>query len=96
MDHMWTMTTLEITTIPFIMQGGGGVMKIVLLADIRNHKDNVGFPLLRDRMYRANMYRYAFCPGPIAGPKGITGQNVSPINIRRLNGYCYHPICYEV
>ena len=29
-------------------------------------------------------------PG-LTGPKGVVGQNVSPINIGRLNGYCYHP-----
>ena len=52
-------------------------------------------PVLRDIMYRANMYRY--------GPKGIAGQNVSPMDVspmdqycvRRLNGYCYARIAIK-
>ena len=33
-------------------------------------------------------------PG-LAVPKGIAGQNVSPINVRRLNGYCYPRIAMK-
>ena len=45
------------------------------------------------------------CIGPIcivihsvlglAVPKGIAGQNASPINVRRLNGYCYPRIAMK-
>ena len=33
-------------------------------------------------------------PGLVV-PKGIAGQNVSPINVRRLNGYCYPRIAMK-